>query len=236
MVKWRRVGRSTDGAPNGRSPLFGHTNRFLQKEFIMNIRRLALSIALPTLLALASANTLAQDSHVRGEVILVDATQVVVKTAEGATTTVRLDDKLQVLDVSRTSLQAVADKSYIGVAAAPAADGKVRALGVMVFPEGARGLNEGSFPWDIQKSSSMTNATVSRLLKKDGGAEIEVKYGQKTKTILVDKDTVFGQFVPGAKSLIVKGSKVVLFVAPTEGGPATAGVVMVGRDGFQPPV
>jgi hypothetical protein len=202
----------------------------------MNIRRLFLSAAIPALLTLGGANAFAQQLHIRGEVTSVDATQVVVKTADGTSSTVKFDDKLQVLDVSKTTLQAVADKSYIGVAAAPASNGKVRALGVMVFPEGARGLNEGSFPWDIQKTSSMTNATVSRLLKKDGGAEIEVKYGQKTKTILVDKDTVFGQFVPGQKSLIVKGAKVVLFVTPTEGTPMTASLVMVGRDGFQPPV
>ena len=86
--------------------------------------------------------------HLRGEITSISDVQLTVKASTGTTTTVQLTDKLKVHDVSRTDLSAIAENSYIGIAAAPSGAGKAKALGVMVFPEGARGLNEGHFPWD----------------------------------------------------------------------------------------
>ena len=106
----------------------------------------------------------------------------------------------------------------------------------MVFPEDARGRNEGHFPWDTQPGGTMTNATVSRLVKKAGGADIEMRYGQQTRTIVVDGATVFGQYVAGQRTLIVPGAKVLVIASQPDSGQATAGAVMVGRDGFQPPI
>lgn len=172
--------------------------------------------------------------HLRGEITSVSASQIVVKARNGSTTTVQLPEKLQVLDVSATTLSAVAENSYIGVAAAPAGAGKIRALGLMVFPEGARGLNEGHFPWDLQDKSTMTNATVSKLLHKGDGAQIEVRWGDKTQSVLVDQKTVISQFVPGARTLLVNGARVFVFASQAEGGPPSASAIMVGRDGFLP--
>lgn len=174
--------------------------------------------------------------HLRGEITSVTGNQLVVKANHGTTTTLQLSNELQVLDVFRTELSAVAENSYVGVAAAPAGAGKLKALGVMVFPEGARGLNEGHFPWDLQKKSTMTNATVAKLLKKENGAEVEVRYGDKTQTISIDTATIFGQFVPGTRTLLVKGAKILIFANPTEGSLPIAEMIMVGRAGFLPPI
>jgi hypothetical protein len=200
--------------------------------------RVASAIALVGgLLAAGGASAAEQSVHIRGEVVAVRDHQIDVKGRNGTVTTVKLPDAFQVMDVSKTSLDAVSENSYLGIAAAPAAGGKVRAMGVMVFPEAARGLNEGHFPWDLAKSSTMTNATVAKLEKKGSTGELEMRFGDKKQAVLVDNATVFGQFVPGQPSLVVNGAKVMVIGAPADSNnPVSARVILVGRDGFLPPI
>jgi hypothetical protein len=174
--------------------------------------------------------------HLRGEVTAVTAAEMTVTDRKGAKTTVKLPEQAQVLDVSRTSVEAIKENSYLGVAAAPAQEGKVRAMGVMVFPEPARGLNEGHFPWDMGDRSTMTNATVAKVTKKASATELEMRFGGKTQQVVLDKATVYGQFVPGKRELIVVGAKVLVIAAPAADGSLGAAAVMVGRDGFLPPI
>jgi len=202
-----------------------------------SLPRLGAALALAGSLLMSATGWAAdQRLHLRGEVIAVRDHQVDVKARNGTVTTVQLPEKFQVLDVSKTTVASVSENSYLGIAAAPAEGGKVRALGVMVFPEGARGLNEGHFPWDLGDRGTMTNATVAKLVKKGAGTELEMRFGDKTQGVLLDSATVFGQFVPGEPALLVKGAKVLVFAQPVEGGPATAQIVLVGRDGFLPPI
>jgi hypothetical protein len=199
--------------------------------------RIASAFALAGSLLIAGTASAAEPTvHLRGDIVAVRDHQVDIKARNGTVTTVQLPDGYQVMDVSKTSIAAVSENSYLGIAAAPAAGGKVRALGVMVFPEGARGLNEGHFPWDLSKKGTMTNATVAKLVKKGSTSELEMRFGDKTQAVLVDNATVFGQFVPGQPALVVPGAKVMVIGQPTEGGPVTARIVLVGRDGFIPPI
>jgi hypothetical protein len=109
-------------------------------------------------------------------------------------------------------------------------------MGVMVFPEQARGLNEGHFPWDMGDRSTMTNATVAKVTKKASATELEMRFGGKTQQVVLDKATVYGSFVPGKRELIVVGVKAVVVAMPTADGGYSANFVMVGRDGFLPPI
>ena len=174
--------------------------------------------------------------HLRGEVTAVSATELTVTDRKGVKTIVKLPEQMQVVDVSRTNIDAIQENSYLGVAAAPAPEGKVRALGVMVFPEQARGLNEGHFPWDMGDRSTMTNATVAKVTRKASATELEMRFGGKTQQVLLDKATVYGQFVPGKRELIMVGVKVVVAGAVAADGSTSANFVMVGRDGFLPPI
>ena len=174
--------------------------------------------------------------HLRGEVSAVTAADMTITDRKGVKTTVKLPEQAQVLDVSRTSVDAIKENSYLGVAAAPAPEGKVRAMGVMVFPEPARGLNEGHFPWDMGDRSTMTNATVAKVTKKASATELEMRFGGKTQQVVLDQATVYGQFVPGKRELIVVGAKVLVIAAPGADGSLGAAAVMVGRDGFLPPI
>jgi hypothetical protein len=193
-------------------------------------------VALVSLLFAGLALAAGQDFRVRGDVAAVSGSDIVVVTTRGEVVKVQLSPKLEVFSVSKTDLSAVSENSYIGVAAAPVGPNKVRALGLMVFPEGARGLNEGYFPWDLRKGSTMTNATVAKLVKKGKGAEVEVTFGGRTQTVLIDQATTFGEFVTGPRELLVVGAKVVVFASNGEDGSPVAHLIMVGKNGFQPPV
>ena len=174
--------------------------------------------------------------HLRGEITSVTADHIEITGRNGTQTSVALPEQVQVLDVSRTDLSAIKENSYLGIAAAPAPAGKVRALGVMVFPEGARGLNEGHFPWDLGRHGSMTNATVAKLVKKGSKTEMEMQFGSKSQAVILDSGTVFGQFVPGKRELIMLHAKVLIVAQPAADGAPIAQFVMVGRDGFLPPL
>lgn len=193
-------------------------------------------VALVSLWAAGAAHGAEPDFRIRGEAVSVSGSELVVATRRGESIKVRLPSKLDVLSVSKTDLSAVNENSYIGVAAAPLGPDRVRAIGLMVFPESARGLSEGYFPWDLKKSSTMTNATVAKLVKKGKGAEIEVTFGGKTQTVLIDQTTTFGAFVAGQRELVATGAKVVVFATHGEDGTPVAHLIMVGKDGFQPPV
>jgi hypothetical protein len=174
--------------------------------------------------------------HIRGEVTSVSADEITITARNGTRTVVKLPEQAKVLDVSKANISAIQDNSYIGIAAAPAAQGKLKALGVMVFPEGARGLNEGQFPWDKGSRSTMTNATVAGVAHKTSATEIEVRFGDKIRTVVIDQGTVIGQFVPGPRDLINPKSKVMIIAEPGDTGTPVADMVMVGRDGFMPPI
>lgn len=175
--------------------------------------------------------------HLRGEIAAVSAGELTLVDRKGVKTTVKLPEQMQVVDVSRSGIEAIRENSYLGVAAAPAPEGKVRAMGVMLFPEQARGLNEGHFPWDMGDRSTMTNATVAKVSKKASATELEMRFGGKTQQVILDKATVYGSFVPGKRELIVVGAKVLVVAMPAaDGGNSSANFVMVGRDGFLPPI
>ena len=193
-------------------------------------------IAGAALFAATSSFAADRQIHLRGEVTAVTATELTVTDRKGVKTVVKLPEQVQVVDVSRSSIDAIQENSYLGVAAAPAPEGKVRALGVMVFPEPARGLNEGHFPWDLGDRGTMTNATVAKVTKKASATELEMRFGGKTQQVVLDKATVYGQFVPGKRELIVVGAKVLVVGAPGADGGTSANFVMVGRDGFLPPI
>lgn len=174
--------------------------------------------------------------HLRGEISAVSATDMTITDRKGVKTTVKLPEQAQVLDVSRSSAAAIKENSYLGIAAAPAPDGKVRAMGVMIFPEAARGMNQGHFPWDKGERSTMTNATVAKVSRKASATELDMRFGDKAQQVILDQATVYGQFVPGQRALITVGAKALVIGATGADGVTSANAVLVGRDGFLPPI
>lgn len=180
---------------------------------------------------LASAET----TRVRGTLAEVDASKITVARRDGGMEPIGLTAQTRFLQVSKLGIDAIEPGSYIGVAGAPQPDGTIKALGVMVFPEVARGTAEGHFPWDLQPESTMTNATVAKVEQAGSGREVVVTYkGESKKIDIVDAGNI-ASFAPADSAILVPGAKVTVFVDRGADGLPTARNVLVGKDGFTPP-
>src|SRR5690349_5464296 len=104
-------------------------------------------------LVLFSAAVSAQQAptmRLRGSIEKVDASSIVIKERNGETMTLALADNVAVNEVLPVDPAMIQSGKFVGTAAMPGADGTLAALEVLVFPEAARGSNEGHSPWDLQ--------------------------------------------------------------------------------------
>jgi hypothetical protein len=175
--------------------------------------------------------------RVRGTIEAVDGSLLAVKSREGTDMKVRLTDNVAVFGVAKTAISEIKPGSYIGVSAMPEPDGSQKAIAVQIFPESQRGVAEGFRPWDLRPNSTMTNATVAETVAGTDGQIILVKYKDGEKKVLVPPDTPIVSFVPGDKSELKPGARIIIFSATRkEDGTLEAARVNVGRDGITPPM
>jgi hypothetical protein len=196
-------------------------------------------VALSATLVAASVAAQAQQSEavrVRGTVTALGDGVVTVQTSAGQSTKVSLAKDYRVLVYTPIKFADVAPNAYVAVASSPTADGGLRALGVVVFPEAMRGLNEGTKGWDLAPGSRMTNATVGQI-NKQGAGEIVVTFGKgEEQKIQISDSTRVATFTAGDTAAIAVGAKVVVFATKESDGSHKSGMVGVGKDGYMPPV
>ena len=189
-------------------------------------------------LALFSAAAFAQSAptmRLRGSIEKVDATSIVIKERNGETMTLALADNLAVNEVLPLDPGAIQAGTFVGTAAMPGVDGTLAALEVLVFPEAARGSNEGHSSWDLQPGSTMTNATVTAVTAGAKGRSMTLRYKDGEKTIFVPEGIPVVTMQPGDRSLLVPGARV-LVTAQNRDGKPTALRIAAGRNGFAPPM
>lgn len=194
---------------------------------------------LPALILCAAANMALADTpepvvRVRGTVQSATSTTLTVRDRGGETVVLGLPDKLVVQEVYPIALTDIKPGSFIGTAAMPQPDGSQRAIAVMVFPESARGTGEGSRPFDLQPSSTMTNATVADLVEAPTGRTLRLKYRDGEQTVVVPAGVPVVTFRPGQRALLVPGASVSLSAQLVNGVPM-AQRINAGRDGFALP-
>ena len=191
------------------------------------------------LLALCSCAVLAQKpaptQRLRGTLESFDGSTLVMKERSGEVYHLALGDKFAASEVVPIELGTIQSGSFIGTAAVPGANGTLRALEVLVFPESARGSGEGHYPWDLQPDSTMTNATVADLAATANGRVLTLRYKDGEKKVLVPADAPVVSFKPGDRSLLVPGAKVLVTARVIDGHP-TALRALAGRNGFMPPM
>ena len=204
------------------------------------INRISYAIAASTLaltFATAAVAQQTQPERIRGTIEKVDGNMLTVKAREGDEKMVKMTDNIIVTGIAKTALADIKPGSYIGVSAMPKQDGVQSALAIHIFPEAQRGAGEGFRPWDLKPGSTMTNATVAEKVAGTSGDTITVKYKGGEKTVDVKPDTPIVTFVPGEKSELKPGAKVIIFGATkTADGGLEAGRIGVGRDGITPPM
>jgi hypothetical protein len=203
---------------------------------------------------LARAQTPA--SRIRGDIVSVSGTALQLKADSGQTLAIKLADHYTVSARSHGDLTKIAAGAFVGTTAVPGPDGTLTALEVHVFPESMRGTGEGHRPMDSAPGSTMTNATVASVA---GGGQpatgrtmtnatvaavsgagqeprMTLRYKGGEKVVAIPKETPIVMVEPGDPSMLVPGAHVVVSGMRQNDGSLLAERVMVGKDGFIPPI
>jgi hypothetical protein len=176
--------------------------------------------------------------NVRGTIAQVDGNIIDLKEPGGGTAKIHLADNAKIVSVAKASLSDIKPGSFIGTAATPAADGKLQAIEVHIFPESMRGTGEGNRAWDLTPKSSMTNGTAapkssmtngtatpkssmtngtvaekSNKVEKNKvnsveGNDLTVNFNGGTKIVTVTPDTKVVTLVPGDRSELKPNAKI----------------------------
>jgi hypothetical protein len=197
-------------------------------------------IVIIAMVAASSLSAIAQQpptpSRVRGTIEAVDGDVLTVKSRSGEDVKLHMTGDMRVVGITKTSLSDIKVGSFIGTTTVPDPDGTQKAVEVHVFPEDMRGTGEGSRPYDLRPNSTMTNATVATTLAGNDGHTLLVKYKDGEKKVVVSPDTPVVTFVPGDKSDLKAGAKIIAFMKKLPDGSFETNRVSVGRDGLTPPM
>ena len=183
----------------------------------------------------APAAPAATPIRLRATVEKVEPGSITVKERSGEVVVLQLAPNLVMTEVFAIDIADIKAGSYIGSAAMPQADGTLKALEVLVFPEAMRGAGEGHRPFDLQPQSTMTNATVDQLMASSDGKTLKLKYKDGEKTLTVATGAPVVTFKPGDNSLLVVGAKLIVTAELRDGKP-TALRIVAGKNGFAPPM
>ncbi|PDT92153.1 hypothetical protein CO669_02505 [Bradyrhizobium sp. Y36] len=175
-------------------------------------------------------------TRVRGTIEGVNGDTMQVKSRSGEDVKLRIAPDIRVSGITRISLADIKVGSFVGATTVPGPDGGQNAVEVHVFPEDMRGTGEGSRPYDLKPNSSMTNATVADSVVGNDGHTLLVKYKDGEKKVFVADNTPVVTFVPGDKSDLKAGAKVIAFMKQLPDGSFETNRVSVGRDGLTPPM
>jgi hypothetical protein len=142
-------------------------------ENLMSIRKQA-GVLLVTLLFAGAALAQAPDvkpERIRGDIVSLQGDILTVHRRSGDTVSIEVKPDVGVSALKAISLADVKAGSYVGAAAIAGSDGKMTAASLLVVPEGARGTNEGHFPYDFGANSTMMNANVDTIVTANNGAQ-----------------------------------------------------------------
>lgn len=185
-----------------------------------------------------AAPSFAQSSptRLRGAISAIDGKTATIATREGAAVGVKLAENWSVALVAPLAMTDIKENSFVGIASLKGPDGSLNALEVLVFPEAARGSNEGHYPWDLQPESMMTNATVATVAAGSDGQTLTLKYKDGSQTIKVKPGTPIVTFMPGDRADAKVGAKIFTGAAKAADGTLTVTRFLVGKDGLTPPM
>jgi hypothetical protein len=189
------------------------------------------------LAAIATSSVSAQQPptvRVRGTVEAIDGQMLTIKTREGTDVKAKLDDKAMIVAVVKASYGDIKQGGFIGVTGMPQPDGSQKCMEIHIFPEAMRGTGEGHRPWDLQPKSTMTNATVAQVTSV-GEHEINLKYKDGDKKIVVGPECPIVTYAPGDKAELKPGAKIFINAATRQqDGTLSVVRINVGRDAAPP--
>lgn len=203
--------------------------RRLTQTAVLLIGTLAASISL------AAAQD-GQPSRVRGTIAAVDGSTLSVTSREGPVVTITMAPNVGIRGIRAASASDIKTGDYVGAATLPAEGGKAGALEVLIFPAAMKGANEGSFPWDLQANSTMTNATVSNAVESVSGRELTLTYPTGSKQITLPPGIPVVTFADASTVDLKPGAPVFVPATKAADGSLSTAFVVVGNQGVVPPM
>ena len=173
--------------------------------------------------------------RVRGAITAMDGDVLKIHSNRNEDMQVNLTKDTQVRGVTLAQIADIKPGSYIGSAAVPQADGTLKALEVHVFPPELAGTGDGHRAFDLGKDSTMTNGSVGDLVTSNGRT-MTVNYKGGHKTIVIPDDVPIVNLVPGDRSLLKRGVKIIVQAQPAADGSLNALSISAGKDGVTPPM
>jgi len=185
------------------------------------------------ILLLAGTVAHAQTSpvRVRGTITGLNGNVLSVKARDGKMLEVNLADNVTVGATKRITLADIKAGDYVGVTSMKRPDGTMVAVEVHVLPAS---VPPGSFPWDLEPGSTMTNANVTAKVDSAKGHELTLDFKTGTQKIFVPDNVPVAATEPGDRSMLKPGESVFM-VAQSTDGKLTASRVQVSKNGVKPP-
>jgi hypothetical protein len=194
------------------------------------------ALLIPMAFVCASAYADGAPVRVRGSVVSLDGSKLVVHAKDGKDVSVSLADNFAALAVVKSSMADIKQGTFIGTATVTQPDSTLRSVEVVVFADDLRGTAEGHYPWDLGSKSMMTNATVVNAVKGVDGQTVTVTYKGGEKKIEIPANVPVVEVVKGNKADIVPGALVFVPTERQSDGSLRGGAVLVGKDGVIPPM
>jgi hypothetical protein len=174
--------------------------------------------------------------RIRGEIVSLAGNALVVHPKQGADVTLKLLDGWSAIAVTKAAMSDIKPGVFIGTASAPQADGSLRSLEVVVFPDSMRGFGEGHYPWDLGAKSMMTNATVGKAVAAVDGQTVDLTYKGGEQKITIPADVPVVALSPAATNDVKPGEMAFIPATKQSDGSIDAKFVLFGKDGVVPPM
>lgn len=214
----------------------------------MTGRRVPAAMALALAAAIASSAAMAQQAaappaaaahaqpvRVRGKIAELTADSVTITQKDGSTKTIQLTPNLKVNALVKASLADVKEGVFIGTTAMPTDDGGMKAVEIHIFPEAMRGAGEGHYPWDLAPNSTMTNASITHMVKDVQGSTLTLTYKGGEKQVTVPADCSIVMVTEGSRDDLKKDASIFAIASQAPDGTIKTGFLLVGR-GINPPM
>ncbi len=211
------------------------------------VRALRCYMVIASILVLATGmSASAQDAepeHIRGQIVSIEGSSMVVKAAGGETVSIRLPDDLTVISLTKGSYTRVNFGDYVGAVAvkldeySPIIRDSLswlhRGFELRIIDEKLRGIALGHKKWDLTPDSIIAHGWVDDI----EGRVISIKYGPteiEETDVEVPHDVPVHKMSLGDKSLIKTGRNVFAGVQKGPDDKYVSVFVFVGKDGSAP--
>ncbi len=175
----------------------------------------------------------ATPQRVGGEVTAINGSNITVRGADGATSTFAVAPDAAIVKTRPIDASEIHAGDFVATANTNNADGTGTSTELRVFPPGMH-LGEGSYPMD-EPNTTMTNATVARVVNVAGGRQLTVTYGANasnnsaagTRTITLPASIQVVQWYTAALTDVHVGDRVRGRAHADASGAVTADFVLV---------